>query len=106
VYPERLDGGEDLLLVASEGHAHSEQVSVETERMRVFSLSVAWQAVVQVNREINESHSVLICETMSKLVNPACRKLCSYRSIFMARSHSETEPQADRSGGTRWSSRG
>lgn len=31
VYPERLDGGEDFLLVASEGHAHSEQVSMETE---------------------------------------------------------------------------
>lgn len=26
VYPERLDGGEDFLLVASKGHAHSEQV--------------------------------------------------------------------------------
>lgn len=26
VYPERLDGGEDFLLVASEGDAHSEQV--------------------------------------------------------------------------------
>lgn len=43
---------------------------------------------------------------MSRLVNPACRKLCSYRSIFMARSHSETEPQAERGGGTRWSNRG
>lgn len=30
VYPERLAGGEDFLLVASEGHAHSEQVSMET----------------------------------------------------------------------------
>lgn len=32
VYPERLNGGEDLLLVAGEGHAHSQQVSMETER--------------------------------------------------------------------------
>lgn len=32
VYPERLDGGEDFLLVASKGHAHSEQVSMETKR--------------------------------------------------------------------------
>lgn len=31
VYPERLNGGEDFLLVASEGHAHSEEVSMETE---------------------------------------------------------------------------
>ena len=31
MYPERLDGGEDFLLVASEGHAHSEQVSTETD---------------------------------------------------------------------------
>lgn len=31
VYPECLDGGEDFLLVAGEGHAHSEQVSMETE---------------------------------------------------------------------------
>lgn len=31
VYPERLDGGEDFLLVAGEGHAHSEQVSMETD---------------------------------------------------------------------------
>lgn len=53
-----------------------------------------------------ESYSVLRWETTSRLVNPACRKFCSYRSIFMARSHSETEPQADRGGGTRWSSRG
>lgn len=26
VYPECLDGGEDFLLMSSEGHAHSEQV--------------------------------------------------------------------------------
>ncbi len=32
VYPERLDGGEDFLLVASKGHAHSEQVSMKTDR--------------------------------------------------------------------------
>lgn len=31
VYPQRLDGGEDFLLVASEGHAHSKQVSMETD---------------------------------------------------------------------------
>lgn len=31
MYPERLDGGEDFLLVSSEGDAHSEQVSVEAE---------------------------------------------------------------------------
>ncbi len=31
VYPERLDGGEDFLLVAGEGHAHSEQVSMATD---------------------------------------------------------------------------
>lgn len=49
---------------------------------------------------------MLSCETISRLVNPACRKLCSYRSIFTARSHSETEPQAESGGGTRWSNRG
>lgn len=32
MYPERLDGGQDLLLVAREGHAHSQQVSMETEQ--------------------------------------------------------------------------
>lgn len=32
MYPERLDGGEDFLLVAGESHAHSEQVSMETDR--------------------------------------------------------------------------
>lgn len=32
MYPERLDGGEDFLLVSGEGDAHSEQVSMETER--------------------------------------------------------------------------
>lgn len=32
VDPERLDGGEDLLLVARQGHAHSKQVSTATER--------------------------------------------------------------------------
>lgn len=31
MYPECLDGGEDFLLVAGEDHAHSEQVSMETE---------------------------------------------------------------------------
>lgn len=36
VYPERLNGGEDFLLVASEGHAHSEQVSMETKRSTVL----------------------------------------------------------------------
>lgn len=33
VYPECLDGGQNLLLVASKGHAHSEQVSMETESL-------------------------------------------------------------------------
>lgn len=32
MYPERLNGGEDFLLVAGEGNAHSEEVSGETER--------------------------------------------------------------------------
>lgn len=32
MYPERLDGGEYLLLVPCEGDAHSEEVSMETER--------------------------------------------------------------------------
>lgn len=31
MYPERLNGGEDFLLVTGEGHAHSEQVSMETD---------------------------------------------------------------------------
>lgn len=30
--PERLDGGEDFFLVASEGHAHPEQVSAEEQK--------------------------------------------------------------------------
>lgn len=35
---ERLDGGEDLLLVSGEGHAHSEQVAVETEaQVRIYT---------------------------------------------------------------------
>lgn len=38
VYPEGLDGRQDLLLVAGEGHAHSEQVSMETERTGVRAL--------------------------------------------------------------------
>lgn len=37
VCPESLDGREDFLLVASEGHAHSEQVSVESNRGRGVS---------------------------------------------------------------------
>lgn len=31
VCPQCLDGGKDFLLVASKGHAHSEQVSMETD---------------------------------------------------------------------------
>lgn len=38
VNPERLDGGEDFLLVASEGHAHSKQVSMETDRRSDYYL--------------------------------------------------------------------
>lgn len=52
------------------------------------------------------THSVLSCDTTSRRVNPACRKFCSYRSILMDRSHSDTEEQDDRGGGTRWSNRG
>lgn len=104
MYPERLNGGEDFLLVASEGHAHSEEVSMETDEYRTRVRAKEYFKLVKYLCGV--SYSVLSCETMSRLVNPACRKLCSYRSIFMARSHSETEPQAERGGGTRWSSRG
>lgn len=31
--PQCLDGGKHFLLVASKGHAHSEQVSMETDSM-------------------------------------------------------------------------
>lgn len=52
------------------------------------------------------TYSVLSCDTTSRRVKPACRKFCSYRSIFMDRSHSDTEEQEERGGGTRWSNRG
>lgn len=72
--PERLDGGEDLLLVASEGHAHSKQVSMETDRTCDYFLLLKTGDTYCGHLV---SYSVLSWETMSRLVNPACRKLCS-----------------------------
>ncbi len=50
VYPERLDGGEDFLLVASKGHAHSEQVSMKTDRKL---------------KKIQKTNSLCVMETFS-----------------------------------------
>lgn len=76
MYPERLDGGKHLLLVASEGHAHSEQVSMETEGMLSGNNQSLPRSPACLRRE-RESYSVLRWDTTSRLVNPACRKFCS-----------------------------
>lgn len=48
VYPQRLDGGQDFLLVSSEGHAHSEQVSMETGKQM--------KALTQILETKNKNH--------------------------------------------------
>lgn len=72
VYPERLDGGKDLLLVAGEGHPRPKQVSMETE-----STDSGQERGERDKGGGGESYSVLRWETTSRLVNPACRKSCS-----------------------------
>lgn len=70
MYPEGLDGGQDLLLVAGESHAHPEQVSMETESVRALFPERRLQAR-------GRPYSVSSCATTSRLLRPACRKLCS-----------------------------
>lgn len=75
VYPERLDGRKDLLLVASQGHAHSQQVSMETAS--TDSDEDPNRVRQRGGDDGGESYSVLRWETTSRLVKPACRKFCS-----------------------------
>lgn len=100
----QLDAVEDLFLVASQCHAHSQDVPEERgnpdiifspaySRRPRLSSNRCWRGGVRTG-----THSMVIWDTISKLVKPSLVKFSLYWPILMASSHSSTVLKEEKSG--------